>query len=126
MEMGMRLTAFAILLCADLTMAPGGVHAQDAAKPHRPALIRPLAWMDLTPRKPIVRPYHAVAPQDANQPAPTAVSYRIAGDGPVGSIGFVRLSASHAIDPSWMSNALASQRGAPSQTVGAQLAYNFR
>jgi hypothetical protein len=139
MEMAMHLTAFAILLGAGLVIAPGASHAQDMAQPgdacrqevaapkaRHPLSIRPLAWMDLTPRKPLARPYHTVAPQDADDHVPTAVSARIATNGPVGSIGIVSLSASHAIDPSWMSNAVANQPGAPSQTAGAQLAYNFR
>jgi hypothetical protein len=82
--------------------------------------------MDLRPRKPLQRPYgeiHAVAIRDR---VPTAVGYRVSRDGPVGSFGIVNLNSSHALDPSMMSNAVANQLGAPDQTVGASLAYNFR
>jgi hypothetical protein len=92
--------------------------------PSRAAL--PLWRMDLTPRKPLERPYAQLSKTPAEDRVPTAVSYRLSPDGPVGSVGFVRLGASHALDPSAMSNGVANQPGAPDQTVGAALAYDFR
>jgi hypothetical protein len=86
---------------------------------------RPISSMDLTPRKPLVRPYGDGGAAPAEDRVPIAVSYRMSPDGPVGSVGIVEFASSHALDPSLMSNAVANQPGAPSQTIGAQLAYNF-
>jgi len=86
---------------------------------------RPLSTMDLTPRKPLARPYGEMSTPMTGDRVPTAVSYRVSPGGPVGSVGLVDLGGSHAIDPAFLSNAVAD-RGAPSRTIGAQLAYNFR
>jgi len=86
---------------------------------------RPLSAMDLTPRMPLDRPYGEMFAAPAEDHIPTAVSYQMAPNGPVGTVGIVTLASSHALDPSLMSNAVANQRGAPSQTIGAALAYNF-
>ncbi len=86
----------------------------------------PLARMDLTPRDDLRRPYDQISPLVSEDRVPTAVSGRLSPNGPVGTVGLVQFSASHAIDPAALTNAVANQPGAPSQTVGAALAYTFR
>jgi hypothetical protein len=132
----MQPSGLTALLGAALVLGPGLGEArdlsldklnytQDARAPYANPQ-RPLAWMDLTPRKPLDRPYSRLAREQTPETIPTAVSYRLSRDGPVGSLGFVRLGASHAIDPAMLSNAVANQPGAPDETVGAALRYAFR
>jgi hypothetical protein len=85
----------------------------------------PLSMMNLTPRKPLVRPYGELGRRPAEDHVPTAVSYQPFANGPVGSVGLVRMTASHALDSSALGNASTGQPGAPSQTVGANLLYAF-
>jgi hypothetical protein len=129
------LAILAIAAAATPMIAQAGVDDQySAAHVYRttlrhaaaPQVQRPLWMMDLTPRKALQRPYGKSAEAPAPEQMPTAVSYRITPNGPVGSVGLVRMDASHAVDPSALSNAVANQPGAPSQTVGAALAYAFR
>ncbi len=82
--------------------------------------------MDLSPRKLLQRPYATVSGTPSDDRMPTSVSYQIAPNGPVGAVGIVNFAASHAVDPTYLSNAVANQSGAPSQTVGVSLAYAFR
>jgi hypothetical protein len=93
--------------------------SQDRAPP------TPLSMMNLTPRKPLVRPYDRIGKTPEADRVPTAVSYQPFAKGPVGSVGLVHLTASHALDSSALGNASAGQPGAPSQTVGANLLYAF-
>lgn len=86
----------------------------------------PLSMMNLEPPKPLVRPYGEMGATPHADHVPTAVSYKPFANGPVGSVGLVRLTASHALDSSALGNATEGQPGAPSQTVGANLLYAFR
>jgi hypothetical protein len=81
--------------------------------------------MNLTPTKPLVRPYDQVRTKPQADRMPTVVSYKPFANGPVGSVGLVRMTASHALDSSALGNASTGQPGAPSQTVGANLLYAF-
>ena len=85
----------------------------------------PLSMMNLTPTKPLVRPYDQMGTKPEADRMPTVVSYKPFARGPVGSVGLVRLTASHALDSSALGNASEGQPGAPSQTVGANLLYAF-
>ncbi|HEX4739870.1 MAG TPA: hypothetical protein VH353_00910 [Caulobacteraceae bacterium] len=85
----------------------------------------PLSMMNLTPRKPLVRPYDRIGRTPESDRVPTAVSYKPFANGPVGSVGLVRLTASHALGAFALGNASDGQPGAPSQTVGANLLYAF-
>jgi len=87
---------------------------------------RPLCEMNLTPTKPLARPYGEMRRTPEPDHVPTAVSYKPFPNGPVGSVGLVRFTASHALDSSALGNASAGQPAAPSQTVGANLLYAFR
>jgi hypothetical protein len=87
---------------------------------------RPLFQMNLTPTKPLVRPYAEIGMKPELDRVPTTVSYKPFPNGPVGSVGLVRFNASHALDSSALGNASEGQPGAPSQTVGANLLYAFR
>ena len=86
---------------------------------------RPLSMMNLTPTKPLVRPYGEVVRAPEADHVPTAVSYKPFANGPVGTVGLVRFTASHALDSSALGNASAGQPGPPSQTLGANLLYAF-
>jgi hypothetical protein len=97
-----------------------------ARRPPAARPLRPLWTMDLRPRKPLERPYAEVSGTQAEDHLPTSVSYQIAPNGPVGAVGLVDFSSSHAVDPIYLSNAVANQPGAPSQTVGVSLAYAFK
>lgn len=87
---------------------------------------RALYEMNLTPTKPLARPYGEMGRTPEPDHVPMAVSYKPFPNGPVGSVGLVRFTASHALDSSALGNASAGQPGAPSQTVGANLLYGFR
>ena len=93
--------------------------------PSRNRAPRPLYEMNLTPTKPLARPYGEMGRKPEPDRVPTAVSYKPFPNGPVGSVGLVRFTASHALDSSALGNASESQPGAPSQTVGANLLYAF-
>jgi hypothetical protein len=84
-----------------------------------------LPMMNLNPTKPLVRPYDQIGVTPQADRMPTAVSYRPFAKGPVGSVGLVRLTASHVLDSSALGNAAAGQPAAPSQTMGANLLYSF-
>ena len=92
----------------------------------RQAAATPLSMMNLAPRKPLVRPYDEMGMKPQADRTPTVVSYKPFANGPVGSVGLVHLTASHALDSSALGNAAEGQPGAPSQTVGANLLYAFR
>lgn len=81
--------------------------------------------MNLTPRKQLVRPYDQMGMKPQVDRAPTVVSYKPFARGPVGSVGLVHFTASHALNSSALGNAADGQPGAPSQTVGANLLYAF-
>jgi len=81
--------------------------------------------MNLSPRKPLVRPYGEMGRKPEADHFPTAVSYKPFVKGPVGTVGLVHMTASHALDSSALGNASAGQPGAPSDTVGANLLYAF-
>ena len=91
----------------------------------KPAASAPLSMMNLTPTKLLVRPYDQVGRKPQTDEMPTVVSYKPFANGPVGSVGLVRFTASHALDSSELGNASAGQPGAPSQTLGANLLYAF-
>ncbi len=136
----MRATFAASMLLSAAILAGNSVQARDfdqygGSNGHRifmgpsksaaPAP-RPLATMDLTPKKPLHRPYDDLSMQPSADRFPTAVSYRVGNDGPVGSVGLIDMGGDHMLDRSLMSNAVANQPGAPSQTLGASLASEFR
>jgi hypothetical protein len=133
-EPTMKPTIRASILAVGLTVAPFVCSAASIGpyhhvffRAHTPApTTPPLPLMDLTPRKPLVRPYERLGAVPQEDRVPTVVSYKPFANGPVGSVGLVHLTASHALDSSALGNASAGQPGAPSQTVGANLAYNFR
>jgi len=91
----------------------------------RPPASNPLSLMNLTPRKPLVRPYGEMGRKPQADHVPTSVSYKPFANGPVGTVGLVRMTASHALDSSALGNASAGQPGAPSEPVGANLLYAF-
>ncbi|HWE99717.1 MAG TPA: hypothetical protein VG248_07970 [Caulobacteraceae bacterium] len=80
--------------------------------------------MNLQPRQAIQRPYGE--PQNTLPPdvMPTKVSYQLAPDGPVGSLGLVHM-AGGSVDRSLMPNAVSNQPGLPSNTAGASLSFAF-
>jgi hypothetical protein len=109
---------------AAATALPASPDANQTAQPKQ-AATPPLSSMNLSPPKAIVRPYRAFRVEPRPDKVPTAVSYKPFEKGPVGTVGLVRMTASHALDSSALGNASAGQPGAPSQTVGANLLYAF-
>jgi hypothetical protein len=116
-------------ISAPVTCSAGSVnpynHTYYSGAIERGGAPTPLPMMNLTPRKPLVRPYDRIGRTPESDRVPTAVSYKPFANGPVGSVGLVRLTASHALDASALGNASDGQPGAPSQTVGANLLYAF-
>ncbi|HEY1927241.1 MAG TPA: hypothetical protein VGG92_07235 [Caulobacteraceae bacterium] len=96
-----------------------------SGSPQHQPVPKPLSMMNLSPRKPLVRPYGEMGRKPEADHLPTAVSYRPFANGPVGTVGLVHMTASHALDSTALGNASAGQPGAPSQTVGANLLYAF-
>ena len=124
-------SAFAIATAAVLCMWPAVALTSpdtpdaDQAGPSKPNSATPVSMMNLTPPKALVRPYPVFRTEPKPDRVPTSVNYKPFARGPVGSVGLVRMTASHALDSSALGNASAGQPGAPSETVGANLLYAF-
>ncbi len=88
----------------------------------KPAPVRSLAQMDLTPRDYLVRPY-APAYQAGNDQRPIAVDYRFAGDG-VMSFGLHRGSGAPS-DTSGVNQSFASSSPTTHSSVGALVVYSL-
>lgn len=81
--------------------------------------------MDLHAATELQRPYAGPRAELQTDAMPTTVSYQLARNGPVGSLGLVRMSAG-SVDRSLLPNAVANQPDAPSSAPGASLRFAFR
>jgi hypothetical protein len=64
-------------------------------------------------------------PEPVGDRAQTAIDYRLASRGPVGSLGLLRPSDTHAAQPAYAGPAATLRRGYPEVTAGAKLSYPF-
>ncbi len=65
------------------------------------------------------------SPEPVGERAPTAIDYRLAPRGPVGSLGLMHPSDAHAASPAYVGPAGNLRRGYPEVTAGAKLSYPF-
>ena len=65
------------------------------------------------------------SPEPVGDRAQTAIDYRLAPRGPVGSLGLLRPSDTHTAPPPYAGPATSLRRGYPEVTAGAKLSYPF-
>jgi hypothetical protein len=124
----MRPAILRSVLVAAAAAAPAICSAGWADQPvqPRPTVATPLSLMNLSPTKPLMRPYSPVGVEPREDRIPTAVDYKPFGAGPVGSVGVICRPISHALNATPVGAASDGQPGSQSQTLGANLAYTFR
>jgi hypothetical protein len=132
------LIRVAILAATVVAMAP----AQSSARPTRPGrhhprhhLVRNAARQPLRLRLPTaddfsdgrdgVREVAVASPLSVGDRPRTAIDYRLAPRGPVGSLGLLRPSDTHAAPPATDGPAASLRRGYPEVTAGAKVNYPF-
>jgi hypothetical protein len=99
----------------------------DPANLDKPArAVTPLALMNLSPTKPLERPYQAIGIEPREDKMPVAVNYQPVSGGPVGSVGVICRPISHALNDTPVGATSDGQPGSQSQSLGANLAYTFR
>lgn len=125
-NMRQGISTFALLIAA--TAAPAICLAASSGQPNRPDLnnSRPLSLMDLSPTKPLERPYQGVGIEPQEDRIPTAVNYQPFTGGPVGSVGVICRPISHALNDTPVGATSDGQPGSQSQSLGANFAYTFR
>jgi hypothetical protein len=126
----MRLGISTLVLVIAVTAAPAICPAASSAQPNQPDMsnqaARPLSLMDLSPTKPLVRPYQVVGDEPQEDKLPSSVSYQPHSGGPVGSVGVICRPISHALNDTPVGATSEGQPGSESQSLGANLAYTFR
>ncbi|HEY1927240.1 MAG TPA: hypothetical protein VGG92_07230 [Caulobacteraceae bacterium] len=132
----MRPQTWIFALLAAATAAPAIGQAASSALPNqsdasnpveaRPAAVRPLSLMNLSPTKPLARPYQSVGFEPREDKMPVAVSYQPRTGGPVGSVGVICRPISHALNDTPVGATSEGQPGSESQSLGANFAYTFR
>ena len=123
----------AILAATIVAVAP----EQSSARTHhlRHHLVRPAPRQPLRLRLPAADDFSDVggrgrdvafaSPEPVGERAPTAIDYRLAPRGPVGSLGLMHPSDAHAASPAYVGPAGNLRRGYPEVTAGAKLSYPF-
>jgi hypothetical protein len=131
-----RLTALAATVVAIAPGQPsartsrGSGHYHVRHRPVRPAISPPFrlhlpAPDDFGGRDDGWREFAIGAPASVGEAPRTAVDYRLASHGPIGSLGLLRHSSTRAAPPDSVGPASTLRRGYPEVTAGAQLAYPF-
>ena len=129
----------AILAATIVAVAPGPSSARTprpAARHHlRHRLVRHTARQPLRLRLPAAddfsdgwvggRDVAFASPEPVGDRAQTAIDYRLAPRGPVGSLGLLRPRETHAVPPAYVGPAASLRRGYPEVTAGAKLSYPF-
>ena len=88
--------------------------------------LKPLSLMNLSPTKPLERPYQAIGIEPREDKMPVAVSFQPHAGGPVGSLGVICRPISHALNDTPVGATSQGQPGSESQSLGANFAYTFR
>lgn len=115
-----------------LAIAAAAVPVMSSAAPSDPAnlkpaaAVRPLSLMDLSPTKPLERPYQGAGVELREDKMPVAVNYQPFTGGPVGSVGVICRPISHALNDTPVGATSEGQPGSQSQSLGANFAYTFR
>ena len=128
-----RILTFALLIAVSATPAiclaasssSNEPDIDSPAAPRAPA-VKPLSLMDLSPTKPLERPYQAIGIEPREDKMPVAVSYQPRSGGPVGSVGVICRPISHALNDTPVGATSQGQPGSESQSLGANFAYSFR
>jgi hypothetical protein len=123
-----RIATVALVIAATIaplagSAAPSADMTQVASK--EAATVRPLSLLNLSPTKPLERPYQAIEFTPRNDRMPVTVSHQFA-DGPVGSVGVICRPLSHALNDTPVGATSQGQAGSESQSLGANFAYAFR
>ena len=124
------IATFALVIAA--TVAPLAGSAAPSAAPDMTKVaakgaetVRPLSLLNLSPTKPLERPYQAMEFTPRDERMPSSVSHQFA-DGPVGSVGVICRPLSHALNDTPVGATSRGQPGSESQSLGANFAYAFR
>lgn len=126
-----RFTTFALVIAAGAvpvvcSAASSDVPDLSKSPRSRANAVRALSLMDLSPTKPLVRPYDQVGIAPRQEKLPTEVDYKPFANGPVGSVGVICRPISHALNSTPVGATSEGQPGSESQSLGANLAYTFR
>jgi hypothetical protein len=125
--MRLRFSTFALAIAATAVPMLCSAASGGPANLNKPSTtVRPLALMNLSPTKPLERPYEAIGIEPRGDKMPVAVSYQPFDGGPVGSVGVICRPISHALNDTPVGATSEGQPGSESQSLGANFAYTFR
>ncbi|MBV8681306.1 MAG: hypothetical protein JO111_00425 [Caulobacteraceae bacterium] len=122
------IATFALVIAASLVPLAGSAAPSpmpDTSKAATEGAVRPLSQLNLSPTKPLERPYQAIDFEPRVDKMPSSVSHQFT-DGPVGSVGVICRPISHALNDTPVGATEAGQPGSESQSLGANFAYAFR